>query len=287
MEQPEPDARPIHFDSYREFLATRLEADRSLTRKALAASVGRSPAWMTQVMRGRCDIHPTMAPAMAAAMGLAGADVRAFGALVDLESEVAAVRRRAASWLDGARAMERATYPASPMECLYSRWHYGAILELARCDGFVADPEWIAAHLRPRVPVAEVASALTDLEALGLLVRDEGTLRPAPAVVATKAEVPRGSLAAAMATWHTDGLLRAAESLRGTPTRDRHHAGLLFALAGPALDELRARLVEFEREAVALAEAPQAAPDRVYQLVFALFPVSERTSISTPSRRGR
>lgn len=71
------------------------------------------------------------------------------------------------------------THGMSPeqFEC-FTHSHFVAIREMAALPEFREDPEWIAAHLNPRIAAAEARHALAILEKLGLLTRDaDGKLK--------------------------------------------------------------------------------------------------------------
>jgi uncharacterized protein (TIGR02147 family) len=107
------------------------------------------------------------------ALGLDEDDARCFAALVDREhGATLSARRRANAALAAARAFHAARR-LDDLTCrLFGEWYLQAIAELARCEGFRPDPEWIADVLRPRIAPADAESAIDTLCELGLLVRD-------------------------------------------------------------------------------------------------------------------
>ncbi len=277
MESPPPPVGPEVFPDYRTYLKAWLAEHPEVSQAKLARRVGRSKSWLSKVLLGELDLDPSLVSTFARALELADEDSRTLAALVDLDSTSLAVRRGAQAWLDMVRRFKGAPTIDDRHAALFARWWYVAILELARCADLTADPARIAALLEPTVAPADIEEALGTLRELGALTVDErGVLVPATDMVASPLEVPKGLLSQALAHWHTGAHGRAQEALFRTHGSERHYGALVFALPEESLAELRQRLADFERSLVTWCEAQQRPGDRVYQLAFALFPVSAR-----------
>ncbi|MEL6184412.1 MAG: DUF4423 domain-containing protein, partial [Myxococcota bacterium] len=144
---------------YREYLRHLLR-ERELLQRDLALKMKRSPAWASQILNGRRKLQRHLAEEVTQVLLLDDAERWEFLRLVDLEtSPVPSSPRRPVSNED---------------ECgpSLAHWYVGAIAELARCDQYQPDPEWVAAALRPRIDVAQAREAMGLLVRLGLLDAD-------------------------------------------------------------------------------------------------------------------
>lgn len=269
---------PVDLYEYRDFRAfvrAWLRSRRGRpSQNQLADRIGISKAMVSSILSGKRDLDATAVGAWAEALGLDDDEARFFAALVDLDSPSKLRRYAASSYVRAAARFRGAHHLDDRRVRLFAHWHLAAVLELAGCAGFRAEPDWIADRLRPPITATQAAEALAMLVEDGLLIEREGTLVPVD--VATPSDIPPGVLSAALRGWYLDALDRAADALVQTPPTDRHYSTWISALPSSALPLLRQRLDEMQREL--LATGPEtASKDRVYQLAIAFFPVSEPT----------
>jgi hypothetical protein len=96
----------------------------------------------------------------------------------------------------------------------------GAVFELARCEGWRDDPEWIGRSLQPPISSEEAAAALRALTSMGALVPDDdGNLRISRVQWATGHVVVDDVANLAVDRLHRTLLARAPEVLDKVPTR--------------------------------------------------------------------
>lgn len=119
-------------------------------------------------------------------LGLTGDELAYFKLLAEAERAECPVRLTA---IRAEMVRLRLKYGFAPMEqdqvIFYARWFYSVIREMAFWTEFRPEPAWVASRLRPRIPVAEAAEALSTLTRLGHLVPDAaGVPRPSGPVVA-------------------------------------------------------------------------------------------------------
>ena len=261
---------------YRRVILDALEA-RGLTRRDLASHIERSGSWMSMALSGQRPLDPELVPAVAEFLSFDARATTYLAALVDLESPSPRARRTAWATVEATQAHRRSVAGVTDdVVKVHTRWYYPAIVELARCDGWRADPRWIAATLVPRITEAQAAEALTTLVRIKHLVPDaERELAPGNEAVWTGSVIPKGPLSEAMAEQHRVHTDLAARAIRGFRSNERTLSTVTMAIGEEHYALLRARLHELEREIVLFATEAQSDANRVYQLGIQLFPVSD------------
>lgn len=266
---------------YRQFLRDWFEAkkaaDPAFSHRAFArrAKVA-SPSLLKAVIDGKRNLTPGTTDAFADAVGLGLEESEFFGVLVHFaQAETLEDRNRAWERVRAVRRFREARHLADEGIQYLSCWYYPAIRELAGCDGFQSDPEWIAATLRPTIPAEEARRALEVLEALGLLSRDAGgTLRPSEATVVTAAEV-RGMAAS---NYHLGMIDRARAALTAVPSAERHFCALTVAVSPDLVPRLKREISAFQERLLDLCDGAEAPRELVYQVNLQLVPLSHRST---------
>lgn len=233
---------------------------------------------LSGVTNAQRDVSDRQAEALAEAMGLDADERTYFFDLVALEQAETRARRQEAL----ARVMARRRFRASreivdAMYAIFERWYFAAILELVRCEGFVEDPAWIAATLRPTITAEEARGALVTLVDLGLLVRDpEGRLVPSAVSFRTDHEVERivGLVVGRNQQWM---LRRAAEAIEEFRPDERHYTTTTLAASEASLAAAKRLANHFQEELLGLAEADATPPTQVVQVSLQIMPLSVRT----------
>src|SRR6187402_3778909 len=124
--------------------------------------------------------------------------------------------------------------------------------------------------LVPTISVAEARTALSTLLDLGLLVKDnDGQVRQPDELVTTGT----GPLGHHVVNYHRAMLVRASESIDRIPREEREISSVTLCVSQNTLLGLKARIREFRRELLQLAEL-EGEPERVVQINFQLFPLS-------------
>ncbi|MEZ4235630.1 MAG: DUF4423 domain-containing protein [Myxococcota bacterium] len=256
---------------------------RGLLRRDLAQALDRSTSWLSLALRGDRELVPEHLEPMVALFRLDPEEAAYLSALVDLTER--SPRARRAAWAAVSAIQRQRAAADVPVEVVaaFAHWHVAAIAELARCDGFRADPVWISRTLQPRIGVAAAQEALTRLIRLGLLVPDdEGGLEAGPRTW-SPSDLPEGPVSEAAAVLHDSVLELGRSALRAFRFNERHHASLVLALSEARLGNVQALLRELERQLVVAAEEGSAAPNRLYLLGLQIFPISLYTDADPPS----
>lgn len=262
----------LDFRAYlRDWFQARKAANPRFSHRLLARRAGiTGPSTLLNVMEGRRNISGTSAAEVARAMGLDD-DARAFFlALVRIAcSDDAAVREAALEQVQATRRFREARVLDAASLRFLSLWYLPAIFELSRCAGFRADPDWIAAALRPTITPQQAADALGALRELGLLRMAEGRWVPTDVSVVTPHEVS----GLAVRAYHRAMMQRAQEAL-DFDERERHLCGVTVAVPAGQLPALKAELDRFQERILHICDGVAGDRALVMQLNLQLIPLS-------------
>lgn len=233
----------------------------------------RLPSAMLQVMEGRRNLTPASADGVVVALGLDAEESEFFQALVRMVcADDLALRDRAMEQVRATRRFREARrLDSSAIEYL-SRWYLPAIRELAACDAFRPDPEWIAGALTPPIRIDQAQDALDLLFELGLLRKEaDGRVRPAEASVVTPHEIA----GLAVRQYHLGMIDRARDAL-AYPASDRHLCGVTVAIPDAMIPRLKKELDAFQERILELCDGASGDRSVVVQCNLQLVPLSVR-----------
>lgn len=261
----------------RDLLASR-RGDARHSLRAVARRAGlRSTNYLTLVLKGERTPSEETAEKLAQALGLRKREADYLVLLVALAREKRPSGREELharlSRLRNRGAVRELDVAHSDY---HSRWYIPAIRELVERRDFQEDARWIARAVRPSITAGQAKHALQTLESLGLVRRDEtGRLRQADPLLSTRS----GPLGHHIVSFHRAMLDRAAHALEEVPRQERDISALTLGVSEAVWAKLKARLGEFQRELLHLAQQSEEV-ERVVQVNFQLFPLSH-----VPSRR--
>lgn len=242
--------------------------ERQISRAEFASRMGHAPAWATMVLNGQRRLQPYLADVVADVLDLGEGQRLELRARVDMSQANSVTARRHAerylSELDEQRTAE--TVGDDVMEHL-SRWYVGAILELARCDGYRPEPRWIASTLYPQIRPEEAKGALRLLQRLGLV--DDGY----QLVDGASAEAPR-PLTDEVGERERESLEVAVLSFEELPSAERFVHSTVVALDEARFSALRQSLQQQCATALGKATRSCATPNRLYRVTVSAFPAS-------------
>jgi uncharacterized protein (TIGR02147 family) len=262
---------------YRRAITAELDA-RQLLRRNLAHVLQRSEGWLSLMLKGERHLDPELVAEVCRFLGLDDEESAYLTALVEFHNR--SPKARQAAWAT-IHAIQRLQSPARLTEDaaqLYASWYTAAIAELARCDGFRADPAWIARTLHPPITALQAEEALTRLVRLGILVPDDaGSLRQSGEQTVSPSELPSGPISQALVHFHDDILQLAGQAIRAARHNERHYAGVVLAIPEQQYQDVLAKLREIEWQIVQAASEAKGLPNRLYIASLQLFPVSHYT----------
>ncbi len=262
--------------SYRDYLrdwyAARKAADKRFSHRLFARRAGvSSPSLLNEVIHGRRNLTTRTLEGFVKALGLDEEGVDFFSALVQLDqASTDEERNEAFQQVESSRRFRSARRIEGAAFRYLSNWYYPAIRELALCDGFQADPDWVRKRLQPRITASQARKALEALFELGLLVETDDGVRAAEVSVATPHKV-RGLAAH---NYHAQMLERAADSIEGVPPDERHLLGVTVAIPEALIPELKRELNAMQERLLHMCDDAVDDAERVYQLQLCLLPLS-------------
>jgi uncharacterized protein (TIGR02147 family) len=162
------------------------------------------------------------------------------------------------------------------------------VLELAQCEGWRDDPEWIGRSLRPPISTEAAAAVLSSLQTVGALVPGEnGKLRAGHAEWATPHVVFPGAVNLALVRRHKAFLARAPAVLDEVPHHERYFGTLTFPADAELVKRITARIERFYEEIMHLVESADVRRDRVCHLGVQLFPIAKPASLDGEDQPGQ
>ncbi|MCH2108627.1 MAG: TIGR02147 family protein [Polyangiaceae bacterium] len=270
------------FDDFREFLGatyrSKKENNPNFSFRSFSKRTGFSaPNHLQRVIAGQRNLSPNAVERYAMALQLNQEETDYFRLLVSIgqeedEEDKESLRRS----LLAMKKYRQAERLGDAHARYHSCWYIPAIFEMVACRGFVPEPRWIARRLCPSIESLQAQEALSILEDLGLIEIDGGEVRQKNSVLTTGAEVQRTHIA----DYHRVMMDRAAASIDEVAPGLRDISSLTVALGPVGLQSFKARIQEFRRELLSLAEE-QDDPSQVVQLNLQLFPLSKQLKPET------
>lgn len=266
---------PYDYLDHRQFLADWFAAKKSAnprySHRLFARRAGTSVSLLTHVIRGERNLTAPKVDAFVSALGLRAGEARFFGLLVAFDAATEAEERNGL-WQEisttkrfrEARGIDRSSFD------YLSKWYLPAVRELASHPRFQADPDWVAAQLEPPITRAQAADALASLKALGLLVPEGDTLRPAEQSVATPPELSQ----LAARNYHHGMLTKAREAIERFPREDRHLLAVTVGIPRLLLPELKNASTAMMQRLMTLCDEATEPTEQVLQINLALFPLT-------------
>jgi uncharacterized protein (TIGR02147 family) len=252
--------------------------ERAFSHRAFCKRAGlRSTNYLSLVMKGERNLSAAMARRFAKACGLAGREQDYFCQLVVLDqAKGSAARDLAYAQLGRFRRFREVHTIDAAQAAYHAHWFVPAVRELCTRRDFQEDPAWIARTLLPRITRVQAREAIATLLRLGLVARDaDGRLRQVNALVTTGESPHREHVI----RYHRAMLERASEALELIPRPEREISSLTLCVSEETRELLCRRINEVRRELLQLAEA-DGNPERVVQINFQLFPLSDRRGAS-------
>ena len=119
-----------------------------------------------------------------------------------------------------------------------SNWYFYALREMSLTSDFSANPERLAKQFFFELSPAQIDSALTTLQKVGLLIREKNVLRPSTSHVMAQS----GSSEGGLKQFHHQILSLGQESLEDINESMRHLIGSTFVVQSQRLPAMKERL---------------------------------------------
>ena len=261
--------RTVH--TYREYLRAIID-QRDLLQTDIARRVGRSPAWLSQILNGKRRLHPDLAEELAEALDLEPKARLELLTLVEAEvGNSSLIRARAEQLQTGLEKPDLETVTARPLQERLVDWHVGAIFEMAGCVDYVPEPSWVAAAMRPRLTERDARAAMDLLREHGCLDDEYRRIEGQTLDLGTPRQGEDGEIAVRMLDYHRTTLDMARRAL-GVNANDRRFFGASAALSEQDYERLMPRLQEIVLQT--LLSTSTEPPNRVVHVNLAVYPIS-------------
>lgn len=277
--------KPIYmYNDYRQFLKDRYaelkQTQRSFSYRYFSQKAGfASPNFLKLVMEGQRNLSLDGARKFSHALKLGVKESRFFEILVQYNQTSDGAQKQ--SYYEQMLAFgdyRKAHHLIDAQYAYLTHWYYPAIVELAHLKNFQEDPQWIASQLGSRISVRDVREALSVVESIGLLQRNEkGKLVPGHAALTTG---PEATTLAAY-SYHKQILDLAKEAVDGQTPDEREFAAITMAVSSTQLAKLKDMIRDFRRTVVNYLSTPDVEADAVYQLGMQLFALTDLKGATT------
>ncbi|MBI4406109.1 MAG: TIGR02147 family protein [Deltaproteobacteria bacterium] len=149
---------------------------------------------------------------------------------------------------------------------LLTKWHVVALLELINLKDFSPVPEAINRKLRKPLDSDEILTALRDLEALGIIQKQNGSYKPTHKIIKTEDDLPL----ACIQNYHRSIIQLALEALTNDSINRREFVSTTLAIRNSDIATLKNEIRKFRDRIMSLSSEPGRA-EEVYQFNMQLF----------------
>ncbi|MGZ3826893.1 MAG: TIGR02147 family protein [Bdellovibrio sp.] len=268
------------YDDYRTYLKDTYkslkEKDKNFSFRFFARVAGfSSPSFLKLVMDGKSNLSTQSIQKFSKALKHNKDEAKFFYHLVLLNQATNSTEKQLHATEILKSVNYRKIHPLSGSLFSYiSKWYFVVIKEMVDLKDFKEDPAWIAAKLKNAITVHEVKSAIDEMIALGILMRDsEGKLLQSKTFIMTADEVTSSSAA----QFHRDMMKKAGESIDNVPRNKRELSALTVGVSAETALTIKNMIQEFRHKIMDLCMEDKT-PEAVYQVNLHLFPLAESDS---------
>lgn len=266
----------VEYTSFRSFLLDYYKEQhdrRGFTWRMFAAAAGySSPVFLKLVCDGKNNLSELGLERVAAAIGLTGADLLYFRALVHYEQEKN-VKRREVLYAELREVAKSNSFKVIGEEQYdyFESWRNPVLREIApRVKGAKASE--IADLILEDTSAAEVKKAISTLLKVGFLKEENGGYVASANTVSTGI-IDAGKLA--VRNMHRQMGELAVKAIDNVPAAERDISGMTLGLTAEAFDRIVEETAAFRRRIAAIA-SESAGTDRVYRMNLQLFPLTRQ-----------
>ena len=280
MSEQKTTRKVFEYLDYREFLRgyynQKKEANPAFSLRVFSDKIGfKAKDFISRVMNGDKNLSSQSIPKVASGLRLGKHETEFFIALVTFNQAETTEERNGAfekmqAVLKVVRFAEKQHLLGHAQYMVYSDWRHLTIRSLIGMFGFDGDYEALARQVHPRVSAEEAKKSVRLLEECQLIKKDENGK-----YVLTESAITTGDRTSKLALrgFHQQCLKLAADSIDRDKPGERHVSGLTLGISKEGYDRIVERINAFRKEIALIAEEDESS-DKVFQLQFALFPVS-------------
>jgi uncharacterized protein (TIGR02147 family) len=264
------------YTDYRKFLQDRfaeLKADnKHFTYRYIAAKAGfKSPGFFTQVLQSRSNLSDRLIPCLALVFYLKHRDSHYFELMVHYNQAVSHVDKR--YYFGKMAACKKAQVNTIGPDAyeFYDKWYYSAIRAILHYSPFDGDYKKLARMVIPSITAAEAKKAVAVLCRLGFVEKsDSGVYTITDKNITTGLNTD----SVVINNFLINTLDIAKDAFYKFPKEKRSFSALTASVSDPGYEMIKKRIDEFRSELVELIKIDKGV-DRVYQINFQLFPMTE------------
>lgn len=274
---------------YRQFLTDWLRhRDGRPSQNRLAHLARCTSAQISLIRQGTRNLTEPLLSNLLAQMRLTANEEAFFRLLVRRDDHIdLAERRSAAASIEAVQGYRKAAKVSAGRESALASPISAALIEMAGLTERMHDSQWVASKIVPPQDPEVIETLMRELEASGLLARDEaGVWRATHGDLATSHDGAEGQRAA-LRELHLRALCLASDAIVKIPAQERHLGATFVALDQAQLVEARALLTSTHEQLLALgrrraeratgeAIARDPTPRQVVLVCTQLFPMTER-----------
>ena len=275
------DRKIFEYLDYREFLSDYYKSKKlahpAFSLRAFSDKIGfKTKDFILRVMRGDKNLSAQSIPMVAQGLGLGKRESEFFESLVWFNQTHDTDERN--SWYERMQAvMKTARFTdhqlllAHYQYQVYSDWRHLAVRSLIGMKGFSGDYDALASQVWPRIKTEDAHLSVTLLENCGLVRKNkQGHYELCQTAITTGNRASK----VALQGFHQSCLKLGAAAIDSIPATQRNISGLTLGISSLTYARIVERMNEFRKEIAQIADEDEHA-DRVYQMNFLLFPMSE------------
>jgi uncharacterized protein (TIGR02147 family) len=263
--------------NYREYLrdyfVEQKQFQAQLTHRAILKKMRiTSTGFLSNVIAGKKNLNEEMGKKLGRIINLARREQRYFGFMVGYTQAKSLEEKK--KHLDRLMAMRKSalTPIVDDQFSVFSQWYYVYIRDMLCFIDFNGDYAALAQRLDPPIKPEEVQTAISELEKMGLIAKDDqGFYRPVKNIITTGDEAHSVQLA----HFQLATMDMAKRSLEKHPAPERDISFVTLTLTRDGFAEVKSEVQMFRKKLLLMAEQEEHA-DRLYQCNIQLFPVTRQ-----------
>jgi uncharacterized protein (TIGR02147 family) len=265
-----------NYTDYRKFLRDRFAEEKAednhFTYRYIAARAGfNSPGFFTQVLQSKSNLSDRLIPGLARVFRLSPRDSHFFELMVHYNQALSHEEKRHYFGKMVASKKARINIIGPDAYEFYDKWYYSAIRAIVHYAQFDGDYRKLAKMVIPSITVAEAKKAMATLLRLGFIAKSGSD-----AYTITSKNITTGldTDSVVINNFLINTLDIAKDAFYKFPKEKRSFSALTAGVSDAGYEVIKKRIDEFRTELVDLIKKDNGV-DRVYQINFQLFPMTE------------
>lgn len=266
----------IGYYDYRKFLhdwyTAKKKLNKSVTYRYIGMKVEIDPGYLVKVLKSQKHLNPEKVPSFSKLLKLSELETEYLDILIQFNKSKSEERSKA--------LFEKLLKFNTP-NCdlitkdryeFYQHWYHTALREMVNTVNIGTNYSEVARSMVPQISTRQVKESLQLLTRLNFIKRnDEGTYEQTSQFITTGSEWH----SIAIRQFHRQVIQLANDAVGNIPTNERDLSCLTVTLTDEGLNKIKDKLAQFRKEILEIC-AQEKDVDRVYQMNFQLFPMSNK-----------